>query len=115
MRNVLTNTLLAVLMNKQTRHQKILERQLEQKGYVANLINRGEQVKYFDGTMYVEGEVTWSWAGSKMVAPLHIHAKTLHVANPPELRRELQSGEQRIIAQRIQDLFIEQGTDAVIE
>ena len=49
---------LAVLMNKQTRHQKILERQLEQKGYVANLINRGEQVKYFDGTMYVEGEVT---------------------------------------------------------
>lgn len=109
------NKLLAVLMNKQTRHQKILEKQLEQKGYVANLINRGEQVKYFDGTMYIEGEVTWSWAGSKMVAPLHIHAKTLHAANPPEHLRELQPGEQLIIAQRIQDVFIEQGTDAVIE
>ncbi|QYJ89782.1 hypothetical protein [Shewanella halotolerans] len=102
-------------MDKQTRHQKILEKQLEQKGYVAHLINRGEQVKYYDGTEYVEGEVTWSWEGSKMVAPLHIHTNTLHVANPPELRRELQKSEQLMIAQRIQSLFIEQGTDAVIE
>jgi hypothetical protein len=109
-------------MNRKTRHELLLEAQLKKNGWVAHLINRGEQVKYFDGRLYVEGEVTWSWreqAGSgelpTAVPPLHIHADTLYVVNPPELRRELTKSEKKMISERIREAFLEQGTESVIE
>lgn len=108
--------------DKKTRHQLLLESQLKKHGWVANLINRGEQVKYFDGQIYVEGEVTWSWrepaiAGElpKPIPPLHIHANSLYVANPPEARRQLTNAEKRLISERIRCSIAEQGTESVID
>ncbi|PTY38083.1 hypothetical protein BGP77_16660 [Saccharospirillum sp. MSK14-1] len=103
-------------MDKKAKREKLLEHQLKAKGYVVQVINRGEQVKYFDGVFYVEGEITRSGLDSNTAAWITVHCNTLYVANPSEQRwRIIEPVERQEIAARIRDWFVESGTGAVVE
>lgn len=109
-------------MDKLTRVKKLLELRLAPKGWTVTLINRGEQVQYFDGVRYVEGEVGWEWKAPAIsggtptrIPPLRVYSKSLAVANPPGVRGPLSDNEQLQIAERICSALIEKGTEAILD
>lgn len=109
-------------MDKLTRVKKLLGLRLAVKDWTVALINRGEQVQYFDGVRYVEGEVSWDWkepiaSGGipTRIPPLHVYVSSLTVANPPGARGPLSIDEQLQIAERICSALIEKGTEAILD